>query len=121
MIDGITEAKIRAAIELLDSVLPPENWYPWEPCDYEVECARCGKEGTTATFMLEEGDEWECPDCYDRCEAQEYYVRSDFKVDILVANGTIWTSASYPSWTEHGRMTTNYGGDFSYYSYGGTI
>ena len=38
---------------------------------YEVTCARCGAVGTTATYFLEEGDEWECPPCYERCEAQE--------------------------------------------------
>lgn len=35
-----------------------------------VTCARCGKAGTTAEFMIEEGDEWECPECWERCEAQ---------------------------------------------------
>lgn len=38
---------------------------------YPVTCARCGKEGTSATFEVEEGDEWECPECWERCEAQE--------------------------------------------------
>jgi len=36
-----------------------------------VTCARCGKEGTSETFMLEEADEWECPECWERCEATE--------------------------------------------------
>lgn len=37
--------------------------------DYEVTCARCGKVGSSADFMIEEGDEWECPKCWERCEA----------------------------------------------------
>jgi len=37
----------------------------------EVVCARCAKPGTSETFMLEEGDEWECPDCWLRCEIEE--------------------------------------------------
>ena len=37
----------------------------------DVVCARCGKAGTSKIFMLEEGDEWECEDCWARCEAQE--------------------------------------------------
>ena len=41
----------------------------WEPLT--VICARCGIEGTSETFMLEEGDEWECPACWERCEAVE--------------------------------------------------
>lgn len=36
----------------------------------QVVCARCGKAGTSETFIIEEGDEWECPECWDRCEAQ---------------------------------------------------
>lgn len=39
--------------------------------DYEVTCARCGKIGLSSQFIVEEGDEWECPACWDRCEAQE--------------------------------------------------
>ena len=46
-----------------DDLPPPEP--------YGVLCARCGKLGMTSTFMLEEGDEWECPECWERCEAQE--------------------------------------------------
>lgn len=41
----------------------------WEP--YEVTCARCGKVGMCTDFVLEEGDEWECPPCWERCEAAE--------------------------------------------------
>ena len=33
---------------------------------YEVSCARCGKIGSTAQFIIEEGDEWECPACNRR-------------------------------------------------------
>ena len=49
------------------------HWMPLpEPpsTSYEVTCARCGKKGTTETFQLEEGDEWECPECYERCERE---------------------------------------------------
>ena len=42
---------------------------PDEPLS--VICARCGKAGTSEEFYLEEGDEWECPACWQRCEAQE--------------------------------------------------
>lgn len=38
---------------------------------YEVTCARCGKVGMSNVFEIEEGNEWECPPCWDRCEAQE--------------------------------------------------
>ena len=39
--------------------------------DLAVTCARCGAPGTSATFVIEEGDEWECPACWERCEAKE--------------------------------------------------
>lgn len=38
---------------------------------YEVTCARCGKAGTSAEFVIEEGDEWECPACNARENARE--------------------------------------------------
>lgn len=37
---------------------------------YPVTCARCGKAGTSTTFEIEEGDEWECPTCWEREEAR---------------------------------------------------
>jgi hypothetical protein len=37
--------------------------------DWEVTCARCGKIGMASEYMVEEGDEWECPPCWERCEA----------------------------------------------------
>lgn len=37
---------------------------------YPVTCARCGKVGTSATFELEEGDEWECRPCWECEEAR---------------------------------------------------
>jgi DNA-directed RNA polymerase subunit RPC12/RpoP len=37
----------------------------------QVKCARCGLAGTSEAFIIEEGDEWECPACWERCEAQE--------------------------------------------------
>jgi len=39
--------------------------------DYPVTCARCGKSGMASEFVIEEGDEWECPPCWERCEAAE--------------------------------------------------
>lgn len=39
--------------------------------DYAVTCARCKLPGTTATFVIEEGDEWECPSCWAFCEAEQ--------------------------------------------------
>jgi len=46
--------------------------WEYEPIDdLSVVCARCGKAGTSVTFIIEEGDEWECPKCWARCEAQE--------------------------------------------------
>ncbi len=38
---------------------------------YPVTCARCGAAGTSATFCIEEGDEWECPPCNARENARE--------------------------------------------------
>lgn len=37
-----------------------------------VKCDRCGKvEGPMCAMRVEEGDEWECPACNDRCDAAE--------------------------------------------------
>lgn len=44
----------------------PDDFEP-----YEVTCARCGKVGSCLEFVAEEGDEWECPTCWERCNAQE--------------------------------------------------
>lgn len=49
------------------------------PCDcrerdrlaWKVSCARCGKAGTTAEFIAEEGDEWECAGCNRRDDERE--------------------------------------------------
>ena len=38
---------------------------------YEVTCARCGKVLPCTEAIVEEGDEWECPPCWERCEAKE--------------------------------------------------
>lgn len=38
---------------------------------YDVKCARCGKEGPSCAMVIEEGDEWECPECWKRCQASE--------------------------------------------------
>lgn len=36
-----------------------------------VECARCGKAITFEEAVPEEGDEWECRPCNERCNAAE--------------------------------------------------
>jgi len=38
---------------------------------YVVVCARCGAVGNSEEFVIEEGDEWECPPCWERCNAAE--------------------------------------------------
>lgn len=38
---------------------------------YPVKCARCGADGLSDDFIIEEGDEWECRPCWERCEALE--------------------------------------------------
>lgn len=40
---------------------------------YDVTCARCGKVLPCDEACIEEGDEWECHECWERCEAQERY------------------------------------------------
>lgn len=42
---------------------------------YDVICARCNKNGNSEAFMLEEGDEWECPECWDRNEKESLIAR----------------------------------------------
>jgi DNA-directed RNA polymerase subunit RPC12/RpoP len=44
---------------------------------YEVKCARCGKDGWSNEFYIEEGDEWECPPCWKICEDAERIARRD--------------------------------------------
>ena len=48
--------------QLLEGVAPP---------DWEVICARCGIKFMASQAMVEEGDEWECGPCWDRCNAEE--------------------------------------------------
>jgi NAD-dependent SIR2 family protein deacetylase len=36
-----------------------------------VECARCGKQTPFEEAVPEEGDEWECFPCWERCNEQE--------------------------------------------------
>lgn len=36
-----------------------------------VPCTRCGKDVPVAEAEPEEGGEWECRPCWERCEAQE--------------------------------------------------
>jgi lysyl-tRNA synthetase class I len=44
----------------------PTEWTP-----YDVTCARCGKVLSCTEAVVEEGDEWECVPCWERCEAKE--------------------------------------------------
>lgn len=39
------------------------------PTFLDVQCQGCGAKGTSKTFMLEEGDRWECPTCWEKYEA----------------------------------------------------
>jgi hypothetical protein len=39
---------------------------------YDVTCARCGRVGPCHLFIIEEGDEWECPECWERCNREEH-------------------------------------------------
>lgn len=41
----------------------------WEP--YDVTCAGCGKVLPCDEACLEEGDRWECPECWEKFNAQE--------------------------------------------------
>lgn len=51
-------------------------WIPMEHSEpYHVYCARCGKRGKSDEWILEEGDEWECPSCNERCNAAERAAR----------------------------------------------
>jgi len=50
--------------------------YDKEFLPYDVTCARCGKVISCEDANLEEGDEWECWPCADRCNAQEAAERS---------------------------------------------
>jgi hypothetical protein len=60
---------------------------PLDYLPYDVECARCGITLSCADAFIEEGDEWECPDCFDRCEATEYCELSG--VDFCFCDGCL--------------------------------
>lgn len=47
------------------------NPVPYECPNFKVTCAGCGKVGGARDYMLEEGDRWECPPCWEKFEAQE--------------------------------------------------
>lgn len=48
----------------------PDDGLPY--CDpYDVTCARCGQVLPCDKAMIEEGDEWECEPCWERCESEE--------------------------------------------------
>jgi hypothetical protein len=60
------------------------NPVPYECPNFEVTCAGCGKVGGARDYMLEEGDRWECPPCWEKFEAQEKAV-CDLKKAIATA------------------------------------
>lgn len=53
------EGKLDAALKELDEASPMRA------------CDRCGKEDRQHRMMIEEGDEWECVPCWERCNAKE--------------------------------------------------
>jgi hypothetical protein len=48
-----------------------DEWLAPDFVDYEVCCARCGLRLMASEALVEEGDEWECLPCWERCNAQE--------------------------------------------------
>jgi hypothetical protein len=44
---------------------------------YDVTCARCGKVLSCTEAVAEEGDEWECVPCWERCNAEEKRAAED--------------------------------------------
>lgn len=38
---------------------------------HPVTCARCGHQDCCLNMIMEEGDEWECPECNERENARE--------------------------------------------------
>lgn len=65
--DGECQSCVDGQCTVGDDCVAVSN--PPEP--YDVTCARCGKAGLSSEFIVEEGDEWECPPCYDRENARE--------------------------------------------------
>ena len=65
--DGECQSCVDGQCTVGDDCVAVSN--PPEP--YDVTCARCGKTGLSSEFIVEEGDEWECPPCYDREDARE--------------------------------------------------
>lgn len=66
---------------------------------YAVKCARCGKAGDSDSFIAEEGDEWECPECWERLEAVE-------RLRLIIKGKTFVTQSETPApheheWTDH--------------------
>lgn len=57
-------------------------------------CARCGKQDRTHRMMIEEGDEWECPPCWERCEAQERAQREESEKVHAEMNDLLENSAN---------------------------
>jgi DNA-directed RNA polymerase subunit RPC12/RpoP len=56
---GQLRAAIRELVNDLDEASPMQK------------CARCGKEDRQHRLIWEEGDEMECHQCWERCNAQE--------------------------------------------------
>jgi hypothetical protein len=50
--------------------------------DYEVKCARCGVSLHASEAYVEEGDEWECEPCWERCEAKERIAARGLDFDV---------------------------------------
>lgn len=56
-----------------DFDFPDDEFVP-----YDVTCARCGKVLSCEEAIIEEGDEWECPPCWERCnEAERLQLRGE--------------------------------------------
>ena len=49
-----------------------EDWLNTVPyIDYAVTCDRCGIQLMAHEAIAEEGDEWECAECWERCNNKE--------------------------------------------------
>lgn len=44
-------------------------FFDYEP--YDVPCAGCGRVLSCEAAIIEEGDRWECPECWEKFEAEE--------------------------------------------------
>lgn len=46
---------------------------------YDVPCAGCGRVLSCEVAIIEEGDRWECPECWEKFEAKE---RADYALYV---------------------------------------